>query len=102
MKTHELKVWPRFFEALIGGIKTAEYRKNDRNFEAGDLLRLREYNPETKSYTGQETHCVILHVNEGEPIPQGYALLSITRANIVRPLGSAHEQMNFSEDDLGD
>ena len=51
--THELKVWPVFFEAMIKGDKRFEVRKNDRNFRVGDLLALSEWDPETKDYTGR-------------------------------------------------
>lgn len=42
---HDLKIWPQFFDALASGTKTFEVRKNDRDFRAGDLLRLREWDP---------------------------------------------------------
>lgn len=63
---HELKTWPDFFERIEDGSKTFEIRRNDRGFQAGDVLRLREYNPTgdhnecaddqcvTKRYTGRE------------------------------------------------
>ncbi len=50
--THELKVLPEYFEALVNGSKTFEIRKNDRNFQVGDWLLLKEWNPETEEYTG--------------------------------------------------
>jgi hypothetical protein len=45
MKTHELKTWPSFFEAVANGTKTFECRKNDRDFATGDTLILKEYDP---------------------------------------------------------
>lgn len=45
MKTHELKTWPSFFEAVERGTKTFECRKNDRDFAPGDTLILKEYDP---------------------------------------------------------
>jgi Domain of unknown function (DUF3850) len=43
---HELKVWPAYFKRLADGSKTFEIRRNDRGFQQGDTLRLREYDPD--------------------------------------------------------
>ncbi|BBN97478.1 DUF3850 domain-containing protein [Sporolactobacillus terrae] len=40
MQTHDLKILPHFFQAVISGTKTFEIRKNDRNFQPCDLVRL--------------------------------------------------------------
>ena len=45
MKVHELKTWPESFEALWYDMKTADFRRNDRGFAAGDVLRLVEWDP---------------------------------------------------------
>jgi len=49
---HKLKTTPIFFADAACGAKTFEIRKNDRNFQVGDFLRLEEYDPSTKKYTG--------------------------------------------------
>lgn len=46
---HELKTDPKVFEDIISNGKNFELRKNDRNFQVGDLLILKE----TK-YSGRE------------------------------------------------
>ena len=43
VQMHELKCWPASFEAIITGIKTAEWRKDDRFYQPGDWLTLKEY-----------------------------------------------------------
>jgi Domain of unknown function (DUF3850) len=65
---HELKVWSPHFERLADDSKTFEIRKNDRGFQQGDTLRLREYDPagthdecsqpacKDRRYTGREIH----------------------------------------------
>lgn len=56
---HELKCWPPYFELLLSGDKPFELRRADRDFHVGDTLFLREWNPQTKEYTGRECHRVI-------------------------------------------
>lgn len=54
MSKIEKKVWPKYFEEIIQGNKTFELRLNDFEIEKGDILFLREWDPETKEYTGRE------------------------------------------------
>ena len=42
---HVLKTWPVPFSAVWSGAKRAEARRDDRGFEPGDILALREYTP---------------------------------------------------------
>lgn len=53
IRTHELKTSPEYFAALFNGRKNFEYRRNDRGFQAGDTLRLREWDQEA-GYSGRE------------------------------------------------
>lgn len=77
--THELKTWPEFFEAVRDGRKTFEVRRtDDRAFAAGDVLRLREYDPATKAYTGREVACEVTYVLAGPPwLPEGLAVMGL-------------------------
>ena len=50
---HSLKIWSKYFNAVISGEKTFEVRKNDRGFLVGDLLLLREYDPTAKTFSGK-------------------------------------------------
>lgn len=77
---HELKTWPGPFERILSGEKTAEFRRDDRGFDVGDLLKLREWSPSTKTHTGRElTRLVtdICEASEGFGIPEGYVMMSI-------------------------
>lgn len=67
MTTHELKTWPHFFEDLQGDCKTFELRKNDRDFQVGDLLILEEYDPKTKTYTGNIIHKYVTYILKHDP-----------------------------------
>ena len=70
-KTHELKIMPKYFDAIINGYKNFEIRKNDRGFKPNDILILREYDQVKKEYTGCKTRCEILYVLEDKDFPQG-------------------------------
>jgi hypothetical protein len=45
MKMHELKTINPYFTDVWNGMKCFEIRKNDRGFEVGDVLWLREFDP---------------------------------------------------------
>lgn len=88
MKTHRLKTWPEAFDATYRGEKTAEFRKNDRDFEVGDLVTLERWDPETEvprplhvfpDLTLREIVKRITHIVYGPDfgIPKGYAMLSL-------------------------
>lgn len=79
-KTHELKIWPYYFRAVVEGRKKFELRKNDRGgFNAGEILILREWDPTTRDYTGRETRRRVLYVLDGPAngIEAGFSCLSI-------------------------
>ena len=91
MKVHELKCWPEFFSAILTGSKNFEVRKNDRKFEVGDVLFLREWEPNTEQYTGRELRRHVTYVlygmgNVGVIGPQrgistGYVVLALVDSN---------------------
>jgi hypothetical protein len=89
-KVHELKSWPEQFEALRSLAKTFEYRKNDRSFRVGDVLHLREWDPQKdpgpahllpefdRRYTGRHAWRVVVHVlSKGFGLPDGYCVLGV-------------------------
>ena len=49
----EKKVWPKFFQKILDGDKTFELRLADFECKPEDILVLREWNAETKEYTGR-------------------------------------------------
>lgn len=73
--THELKCWPDFFSAILRGDKTFELRKDDRGFRAGHSLRLREWLPTDKTYTGREIKCDVTYVMSGPPLMPSYVCM---------------------------
>lgn len=65
MKTsniHCVKCWPKYFAALQSGVKTFDVRYNDRNYQVGDVLVSREFDPETRAYTGEMCAHRIMYV----------------------------------------
>lgn len=62
---HQLKTWPVFFERIYTGEKPFEIRKNDRDFQSGDTLRLSEFDNETSQYTGRVILRTITYVMQG-------------------------------------
>jgi hypothetical protein len=48
---HELKIWPKFYCRVADGSKTFEVRDNDRGFQPGDVVILKEWDPENISAT---------------------------------------------------
>ncbi|MBS3089190.1 DUF3850 domain-containing protein [Candidatus Pacearchaeota archaeon] len=60
----EKKTWPEYFSAIIDGKKTYEFRLNDFECGEGDVLVLREWNPETEEYTGRVIEKKVLRVDK--------------------------------------
>lgn len=81
---HDLKCWPKPFYRIFTGQKTAEFRKNDRDFQIGDFLNLKEWCPDKQGYTGRSTQRVISHIQEGFNIPEGYVVMSLSSADFSR------------------
>lgn len=52
-RVHELKTWPNDWLAVESGAKNFEVRRNDRGFQPGDTLVLREWNPDDQTYTSR-------------------------------------------------
>ena len=58
----EKKIWPKYFESILSGKKNFEIRLNDFDAKEKDILLLKEYNPETKQYTGRELKKEVTYV----------------------------------------
>lgn len=77
VEIHDLKIWPRFFPAVLDGRKRAEVRRDDRDFKVGDWLRLCEWDPEDQKYTGREVLRRIRYLTRPLPGADGLVLLEI-------------------------
>ncbi|MEF4109131.1 DUF3850 domain-containing protein [Escherichia coli] len=87
-RTHKLKIWSEYFGAVRDSLKRAELRWNDREYQAGDILDLCEWDPNEEAFTGDHVSVTVTHVAElGQWMP-GYVLLSIElEAQKVEPVG---------------
>ena len=76
---HHIKSWPEYFQALLDGEKTFEARKNDRDYQAGDFLTIKEYDPAKNAYTGRALHARVHYVLYGGHfgLAPGYCILSL-------------------------
>lgn len=112
--THDLKVWPEFFGAILDGRKTFEVRNTrDRCFAVGDVLRLREWTPargeQPGDYTGREVTRAVSYIVQGAPfLPVDLAVLGIIddadgasaehwRAQYVKQVVLRHERNKESD-----
>lgn len=76
---HDLKTWPQFFQPVALGHKTFEIRFNDRDFKVGDVLRLREWDPAVKKYTGNETIRRVTYITDFPAgLRDGFVVMGVT------------------------
>jgi hypothetical protein len=76
--THELKTWPEYFVEIFNRRKTFELRRDDRDFQVGDYLTLKEWNPETEAYTGRVAKRHVTYLMRGPQfgLAEGWVLMS--------------------------
>ena len=58
----EKKAWPDFFQDIVDGKKTFDLRLAEFECKPGDTLVLKEWNPDTKGYTGRTIRKEITYV----------------------------------------
>ena len=59
-REHDLKIEPKYFNAICYENKRFEIRKNDRNYKVFDYLILREF--DNGVYTGRLIYCRINYI----------------------------------------
>lgn len=86
-KTHDVKCWPEFFERVLDGSKTFEVRKDDRGYQEGDRIILREYDPATGTFSGRAVRADVGYVlrNYCAAIPDfaGHVVFSVHRVKVL-------------------
>jgi len=79
MKIHDLKCWPAPWQATERDWKTHEVRQDDRGFEEGHVLLLREWDPGSKAYTGRQLMRRVQYVSRGPDwgLPHDMVVMSL-------------------------
>ena len=72
---HKLKLWPEYFAAVADGRKTFEIRKNDRDYQVGDMLLLQEFAPD-EGFTGRVLDRKITYITDFAQ-QDGYVVMGI-------------------------
>jgi ASC-1-like (ASCH) protein len=81
MKIHELKTYKEYFALVKSGVKQFEIRIDDRDFEIGDELILREWDKENLVYTGRFIHRKVDYLLKGGQfgLADEYVVMSISK-----------------------
>lgn len=78
---HELRIDPEHYERVQDGSKTFEIRRNDRNYQEGQVVMLREWRrggiAEGKRYSGREHVARIGYIADYKQQP-GYVVFSLS------------------------
>ncbi|MFA5003870.1 MAG: DUF3850 domain-containing protein [Candidatus Saccharimonadales bacterium] len=53
-KIIEKKTWPESYEKILSGEKTYDIRLADWDIQPGDVFVFKEWDPDTKAYTGRK------------------------------------------------
>ncbi|KZN99379.1 DUF3850 domain-containing protein [Pseudobacillus badius] len=80
MATHDLKIWPEYFQEVQKGNKNFEIRKKDRNFKVGDTIFLWEFDPSKKRLTGEFLEATITFITDFEQ-KENYVVFGIKLFN---------------------
>lgn len=73
---HELKLREGFYGSVLAGLKTFEVRFNDRNYQVGDVLVLKEWDWVQERFTGREIEKEVTYITNYEQ-KDGYIVMSI-------------------------
>lgn len=83
--THILKILPEYYEAVILGAKTFEVRKDDRGYQIGDVLVLREWR--NGKHTGRDVRVIVTYIlRDSEYCKDGYCVIGIKKELDYVPL----------------
>ena len=75
---HELRTLPEYFRLVFDGTKTFEVRRDDRGFQVGHILLLREWALHG-GYTGRELTARVVYLLKGGKlgIEEGYVVMGV-------------------------
>lgn len=91
---HELKILPKWFEDVARQKKTFEIRKNDRDYNVGDTLILKEWCK--GKYTGREIKRTVSYIYYGDGtygLSDEYVVMAIRGARAVLDLAESEGEV---------
>lgn len=96
--THSLKIEPEYFQLVQSGRKRFEIRKDDRNFQEGDEVELREWHPghlgdseSPERATGFTGHMLVFRIGyilrDERFLPPGYVCFQLEPIELTAQTG---------------
>lgn len=84
-KIHSIKCYDVFFNDLLN-VKMFELRKDDRNYQVGDVLEISEYIPNF-CFTGRVKYAIVTYKLSGfTGLEQGYCILGLRKMSLLERL----------------
>lgn len=80
MTEHHLKTHPEYFKNIQDESKGFDLRKNDRDYQVGDIAVLWEYDPKTNELSGESKRGLITYILQDCPkfgLKKGFCILSL-------------------------
>lgn len=106
MRIHEIKTYSKHWIDIRNEAKTFDIRKDDRDYQKGDILKLKEFDAKTKKYTGREQSVLVIYKVHGFGLIVGYCALGIIpigKLTDVPNVNNTDEKLPMPEDfPLGD
>jgi hypothetical protein len=87
MNVHLLKSWTTWYPELVRTDKPRrrwEIREDDRDFQEGDELEIREFDPETHTFTGRSARFEIELVHTDTFLKLGYVVLQLSTPRFIQ------------------
>lgn len=84
MKLHELKIKEEYFNEILRGNKTFELRKNDRDYQVGDLIHFIKTDG-LEYFSHSKDVYQIIYILKNVPeygLKQGYCILAIKKLEV--------------------
>jgi hypothetical protein len=96
---YELKSEPKAFAAIISGEKQHEICRHDQPYGPGDILLLREFDPETGKYTGREQQVWVMYITSADNpcalsdrgLQPGFCIMSLSPVKAIKYLASCDD-----------
>ena len=81
---HDLKIFTKYFQAVVDGLKRSEVRLNDRNFQIGDTVTFKEGQPglDGFEYTKRTVSAIISYIDD-YGCDHGHVSLSLRNVGLL-------------------